>query len=127
MSSLHFFSSIAFFLSSSGVRISFSPAFFMDASSASASCNCYDAKLDFGFFSPRSKFSNLSIVGFSNPFCPISHHALSPLSGLGRTNLLPSSTLFIKVANVLSYEHTEDGTIICVLNCTICSGVSSLA
>ena len=72
MSYLHFFSSIAFFLSSSGVRISFSPAFFMEASSVSGSlsplfCIYYATRLDFGFFSPRSRFSNLSIVGLSNP------------------------------------------------------------
>ena len=128
---LHRFISLARALNSSGDSISFSPAFLIEASSSpsfllgrrlfAASCGPW------GFYCPRSRFSNLSIVGLSNPLYPISHHALSPLSGLGRTSLLLSSTLFIKVANVLSYEHTEDGTIMCVLNCTICSGESSLA
>lgn len=128
---LHRFISLALALNSAGDNISFSPAFFIEASSPStfllgrrlfaASCGPW------GFYYPRSRFSNLSIVGFSNPLYPISHHALSPLSGLGRTSLLLSSTLFIKVANVLSYEHTDDGTIICALNFSNFSGESSLA
>ena len=99
---LHRFISLARSLNSYGVSISFSPAFFMDASSPSffllgrrlfeASCGPWS------FYYPRSRFSNLSIVGLSNPLYPISHHALSPLSGLGRTSLLLSSTLFINDA-----------------------------
>lgn len=129
---LHLFTSLASYLNSSGDSISFSPAFFMEASSASGSlsplfCIYYATRLDFGFFSPRSRFSNLSIVGLSNPFYPISHHALSPLSGLGRTSFLLSSTFLSIVVNVLSYEHTEDDTIICALNLSNFSGESSFA
>ena len=128
----HLFSSLARALNSSGDSISFSPAFLMEASSPSsfllgrmllaASCGPW------GFCYPRSRFSNLSIVGLSNPFCcPISHHALSPLVGLGRTSFLLSSTFLSIVANVLSDENVEDGTIICALNLSNFSGESSFA
>ena len=100
MSCLHLLISLALRLNSSGVRISFSPAFLIDASSPVGLLGvfCYaDANwLSCGFSYPRSKFSNLSIVGFSIPN-PI-YHALSPLVGLGRTNFLLLSALDINVA-----------------------------
>ena len=97
---MHRFISLARSLNCYGVSISFSPAFLMEASSSvpllwgrrllDASCGPW------GFFYPRSRFSNLSIVGLSNPL--LMYHDLSPLVGLGRTNLLLSSTLDINVA-----------------------------
>lgn len=72
ISFLHFFSSLALALNCSGVRTSFSPAFFMDASSVvyTPFCFCIYAEASCGpscFYLPKSKFSNLSTVGFSIP------------------------------------------------------------
>lgn len=128
---MHRFISLARSLNCYGVSISFSPAFLMEASSSvpllwgrrllDASCGPW------GFFYPRSMFSNLSIVGLSNPFYPITHHALSPLVGLGRTNLLLSSTLDINVAKRSYGEQYDETTIMCALNFSNCSGESSFA
>ena len=80
MSCLHLLISLALRLNSSGVRISFSPAFLIDASSPVGLLGvfCYvDANwLSCGFPYPRSKFSNLSIVGFSNSFWDICNFPL---------------------------------------------------
>lgn len=128
---LHRFISLARSLNCYGVSISFSPAFLIEASSLVPFLLCrrlLDASCGpCGFGFPKSRFSNLSIVGFSNPFYPMMHHALSPLVGLGRTNLLLSSTLLSIVTNGLSYEHIEDGTIMCALNHSNFSGESSFA
>lgn len=74
MSFLHLFNSRARSLNCSGVRISRSPAFLIEASSPPGTCfyladDSYEpSDLEAGLLSePKSKFSNLSIVGFSNP------------------------------------------------------------
>ena len=77
MSFLHLFNSLARSLNCSGVRISRSPAFLIEASSPlypSFYFNLADANYepsDLGLF-PKSRFSNLSIVGFSKPLADIS-------------------------------------------------------
>ena len=72
MSFLQRFNSLARALNCSGVRISLSPAFLIDASSPCPGFyfNLADASYEASDFDllPRSRFSNLSIVGFSNPF-----------------------------------------------------------
>ena len=81
MSFLHFFNSLARSLNYYGVRISRSPAFLIEASSpprpgfylnladASYEASALEADL---LSAPKSRFSNLSIVGFSKSLADIS-------------------------------------------------------
>ncbi len=78
MSFLHLFNSRARSLNCSGVRISRSPAFLIEASSPPGTCfyladaSYEPSDLEAGLLSePKSKFSNLSIVGFSISLCSI--------------------------------------------------------
>ena len=72
MSFLHIFNSRAFALNCYGVSISFSPAFLIEASSSEpffmAGTSADEANYPTVGFYPKSRFSNLSIVGLSNPF-----------------------------------------------------------
>ena len=137
---LHFLISLARSFNSSGVRISFSPAFLMEASSPVGFPGflCYinyaDANwVPCGFFCPKSRFSNWSIVGLSNPFWPMFNHTPHfgmphrPCVGFGRTKYLLSSMWSMMLQNAPIDEHIEDDTMTCALNLSNFSGDNSFA